>query len=39
MGEDAEYICPYCSTLFRYDPTLTPYAARPEECALNNALL
>jgi uncharacterized Zn-finger protein len=34
MGEDAEYICPYCSTLYRHDPTLAPYAARPAECTL-----
>jgi len=36
MGGDAEYICPYCSTLYRHDPKLAPYAARPEECALNS---
>jgi uncharacterized Zn-finger protein len=34
MGEDAEYICPYCSTLYRHDPTLAPNAARPAECTL-----
>jgi uncharacterized Zn-finger protein len=34
MGEDAEYICPYCSTLYRHDPTLKPNAARPAECTL-----
>ena len=34
MGHDAEYVCPYCSTLYRYDPTLAPGAARPPECAL-----
>jgi uncharacterized Zn-finger protein len=34
MGDDAEIICPYCSTLFRHDPTLSPHAARPEACAL-----
>jgi uncharacterized Zn-finger protein len=36
MGDDTEYVCPYCSTLYRYDPTLAPDAARPEECALHN---
>ncbi len=36
MGEDSEYICPYCSTLYRYDPTLAPGAARPAECALHD---
>jgi hypothetical protein len=34
MGYDAEYICPYCSTLYRHDPTLKPNAARPAECTL-----
>src|SRR5580692_3535019 len=34
MGEDAEYICPYCSTLYRHDPTLKPNAARPAGCTL-----
>jgi hypothetical protein len=34
MGDASEIICPYCSTLFRYDPTLEPHAARPAECAL-----
>ena len=34
MGDDAEYICPYCSTLYRHDPTLAPNAARPPECTL-----
>jgi uncharacterized Zn-finger protein len=36
MGDDAEYVCPYCSTLYRHDPALTPYQARPAECALNS---
>ena len=36
MGENAEYICPYCSTLYRYDPTLAPDAARPAQCALHD---
>ena len=34
MGDDNEIICPYCSTLYRYDPSLDPHAARPPECAL-----
>jgi uncharacterized Zn-finger protein len=34
MGDATEIICPYCSTLFRYDPSLDPHAARPAECAL-----
>jgi uncharacterized Zn-finger protein len=35
MGEDAEYVCPYCSTLYRHDPGLAPDAARPAQCALH----
>jgi hypothetical protein len=34
MGEDKEIICPYCSTLYRHDPTLDPHSARQPECAL-----
>lgn len=34
MGGDTELICPYCSTLYRFDPTLSARAARPPECAL-----
>jgi uncharacterized Zn-finger protein len=36
MGEDSEYVCPYCSTLYRLDPTLAPGAARPPQCALHD---
>jgi uncharacterized Zn-finger protein len=36
MGDDSEYVCPYCSTLYRYDPSLAPDAARPAECALHD---
>lgn len=39
MGNDAEIICPYCSTLYRHDPALDPHAARPEICALAEASL
>jgi hypothetical protein len=34
MGDATEIICPYCSTLFRFDRSLDPHAARPPECAL-----
>ena len=34
MGDMSEIICPYCSTLFRYDSSLGPREARPAECAL-----
>jgi uncharacterized Zn-finger protein len=36
MGDDAEHVCPYCSTLYRYNATLAPNAARPAECALHD---
>lgn len=32
MGSDGEIICPYCSTLFRFDPALGRAEARPAEC-------
>jgi hypothetical protein len=34
MGEDREIICPYCSTLYRFDPALNSHAAHPPQCAL-----
>jgi hypothetical protein len=34
MGDDNEVVCPYCSTLYRFDASLDPHAARPPECAL-----
>jgi uncharacterized Zn-finger protein len=34
IGEDKEIICPYCSTLYRFNSALDPHAARPPECAL-----
>jgi uncharacterized Zn-finger protein len=34
MGSSSEAVCPYCSTLFRHNPSLDPHAARPPECAL-----
>jgi hypothetical protein len=39
MGDDVEYVCPYCSTLYRHDPSLAPNAARPAECALHDAIV
>jgi uncharacterized Zn-finger protein len=36
MGDATEIICPYCSTLFRFDASLDPDAARPPECALTD---
>jgi uncharacterized Zn-finger protein len=37
MGEADEIICPYCSTLYRYDASLGSHSARPPECALKSA--
>jgi uncharacterized Zn-finger protein len=34
MGDNGEITCPYCSTLYRQDPSLDPHEARPAECAL-----
>ena len=33
MGDAAEIVCPYCSTLFRHDASLHAHEARPAECA------
>jgi uncharacterized Zn-finger protein len=30
MGSENEIVCPYCSTLFRYDPALKAGHANPE---------
>jgi uncharacterized Zn-finger protein len=38
MGDATEIICPYCSTLFRVDPSLDAHAARPPECALTETV-
>ncbi|MCF3935602.1 zinc-finger domain-containing protein [Acuticoccus sp. M5D2P5] len=32
MGGDTEAICPYCSTVYVYDPALKANEADPEEC-------
>jgi uncharacterized Zn-finger protein len=34
MGDDDEVVCPYCSTLYRYDRALAPDGARPAEAKL-----
>lgn len=33
MGDENEIVCPYCSTLYRHNPSLSPKEARPPECA------
>lgn len=32
MGADNEKVCPYCSTLYRYDPSLKSDETRPAGC-------
>ncbi len=32
MGESDTVLCPYCSTLFRFDPGLGPLEAAPANC-------
>jgi uncharacterized Zn-finger protein len=39
MGEDVEYVCPYCSTLYRHNPALAPNQARPAECELHDVII
>jgi len=34
MGDENEKICPYCSTLYRFDTTLGPREAVPRDCML-----
>ena len=33
MVDASEIVCPYCSTLFRFDPSLGAYEADPADCA------
>jgi uncharacterized Zn-finger protein len=33
MGNASEIGCPYCSTLFRFDPSLGAHEADPADCA------
>ncbi len=37
MGDDAQIICPYCSTLYRHDASLGPRESRPEGAAHSSA--
>ncbi len=32
MGDDDEMVCPYCSTLFKYDPKLHGGETNPPDC-------
>jgi uncharacterized Zn-finger protein len=33
IGDASEIVCPYCSTLFRFDPSLGAREADPMDCA------
>ena len=33
MGNDDTILCPYCSVLFRYDPSLSPGETVPPDCS------
>jgi uncharacterized Zn-finger protein len=33
IGDASEIVCPYCSTLFRFDPSLGTHEADPADCA------
>ncbi|MCY0095117.1 zinc-finger domain-containing protein [Hoeflea ulvae] len=33
MGADSEKVCPYCSTLYRYNPALAATETVPAGCA------
>ena len=35
MGADTEIVCSYCSTLYRYNPSLHADETRPEGCAFH----
>jgi uncharacterized Zn-finger protein len=36
MGEASEVVCPYCSTLFHFDPSLGAHEADPADCVYDD---
>ena len=36
MGAESEIICPYCSTLYRFDASLKSGHSNPEDAAYNH---
>lgn len=36
MGDDAEKVCPYCSTLFVFNPKLKAHESVPADCLLKD---
>lgn len=37
MGQDGQILCPYCSTLFVYDPRLSPTESDPKGSRVDDA--
>ncbi|MES2907279.1 MAG: zinc-finger domain-containing protein [Pseudomonadota bacterium] len=37
MGDETEIVCPYCSTLFKYNSSLGEKEAHPAECMTTKA--
>ena len=37
MGEENEIVCPYCSTLYKYDSRLSPDVTEPAGCRFRPA--
>ena len=37
MGDEMEAVCAYCSTLYRFDPSLKPAQSRPPEAVYAEA--
>ncbi|MGB7431876.1 MAG: zinc-finger domain-containing protein [Ahrensia sp.] len=35
MGDDTEKVCPYCSTLYAYNPSLSATASEPDGALIN----
>jgi uncharacterized Zn-finger protein len=36
MGDAGEIVCPYCSTLFRFDSSLGAHEADPADCTYSD---
>jgi uncharacterized Zn-finger protein len=37
MGQDGQILCPYCSTLYIYDPRLDTAESDPKDCLVADA--
>ena len=36
MGDTSEIVCPYCATLFRFDPRLRAHESDPPDCVYSD---